>query len=170
MFPKAEALLRDDDGMYCESFPHCFVPEVTIPPPQGVSLGDVSEEWRPVLERRVKDPHRDECAYSVCAADRERRSAKGVEGEHGSQPEISERESAVEDLRSHVRFRWTPIAWSEIAGVEMSAVADIQPECTDGDGDGHSPHQELPLCGVWWVSPVGFRSHSGRKQGVRPPL
>ena len=84
MFPKAEALLRDDDGMYCESFPHCFVPEVTIPPPQCVGLGDVSEKWRPVLERRVEDPHRDERAYSVCAANRERRSAEGVKGEYGS--------------------------------------------------------------------------------------
>ena len=127
MFPQPEALLRDNDGVYGECFAHRFVPEVTIPPPQGVSLGDVPEKRRPALERRVEDPHCDESANSVCSTDRECRSAVGVEGDYDSGTKDSKRQRPVDDLGSQVFLRRMPIAWAEICRVEPMTTADVQP-------------------------------------------
>jgi len=125
VLPETQPLLRGDDGVDGERFAHRFVPEMAVPPPQSVRLGDVSEKRRPGLERRVEDPDCDERADGVCAADCQRGAAVGVEGDYGSQPEISERECAVEECGSHVRFRRVPVAGFEIFGVEAGAVADV---------------------------------------------
>jgi len=81
VFPEAQTLFRDENGVYGEGLPHRFVPEVAIPPPQGVSLSDVSEKRWPVLERGVEDPHCNERRNSVRTTDRECRSAIGIEGD-----------------------------------------------------------------------------------------
>lgn len=65
------------------------------------------------------------------AANAQRRPAVGVEAQHCSEPDVTEGESAVDDLRRYVCLRWLPVFGSYIRGIEAVAIAYEQPEGAD---------------------------------------
>lgn len=146
------------------------MPEVAVPPPQGVGLREGAEEGRPGGGRGVEGADGDEGAESVRAVDDERGAGVRVEGEGGAEPEVAEREGAGEDLGEEVGVGGRPVGGGEGGRVEGFAGADVEPEDGEECEEGEAAEEELAFGCGWGVGAVRFCAHAGGEEGVGAPV